>query len=448
MLEVVMKSLSKSLSLLILFATVFSVSGCSAFTTQSSALTASGLIETNQVAVSSELGGRVVDVPVKEGDQVHTGDALIKLDDTSYKTQRSAAVAAQDVADAAQKTAQANLDAALVQYDITLAAARAQDKETRTDQWKNPDKNDFDQPSWYFTREEQIRIAQAEVDVDQAAIDQAKVEMDDVIANLDNNYFLKAEDALATARLAFQTAKDTDERAKKSNDSALKDAAKKMLDDAKDDLTRAQDDYDKLLSTQAAKDVLDARAKVAVRQERYQATLDRLAALQTGEYSLEVTAAQKSVQQAQAMLDQTQAAKAEAAAQLALIDDQIAKLVVTSPIDGVVLTRSIQPGEVIQPGMAAISLGKMNDLKVTVYIPEDRYGQINLGDKASLSVDAFPGVTFEAVVNRIADQAEYTPNNVQTKEQRQTTVYAIQLSVNDPDGKLKPGMPADVTFAQ
>ena len=81
-----------------------------------------------------------------------------------------------------------------------------------------------------------------------------------------------------------------------------------------------------------------------------------------------------------------------------------------------------------------------------MYVPEDRYGQIPLGQKASVSVDSFPGRSSEAQVSNIADQAEFTPRNVQTVEGRSSTVYAIKLSVTDPQGKLKPGMPADVVF--
>ena len=63
-----------------------------------------------------------------------------------------------------------------------------------------------------------------------------------------------------------------------------------------------------------------------------------------------------------------------------------------------------------------------------------------------MSVDSFPGQTFEATVTHIADQAEFTPRNVQTTESRVTTVFAIDLTINSSDGKLKPGMPADVSF--
>ncbi len=125
---------------------------------------------------------------------------------------------------------------------------------------------------------------------------------------------------------------------------------------------------------------------------------------------------------------------------------QIDLLVVKSTGSGVVMTRSVEPGEVVQPGLAAMTIGQLDNLTITVYIPEDKYGQINLGDTATLAADSFPGEIFQATVTRIADRAEYTPRNVQTKEDRQTTVFAIELSVSDPDGKLKPGMPTDVVF--
>jgi RND family efflux transporter MFP subunit len=187
---------------------------------------------------------------------------------------------------------------------------------------------------------------------------------------------------------------------------------------------------------------------VEVAQEQLAGARDYLAALQTGDNSLSVTAAQDAVKQAQAGREQAQAVVTEAEAQLTLLDLQIDKLTVNAPVDGVVLTRSVQPGEVIQAGMTTMTIAKLDILKVTVYISEDRYGEVKLGDSASLSVDSFPGETFSANVTRIADQAEYTPRNVQTKEERQTTVYAVELSVENPDGKLKPGMPVDVTFGE
>ncbi|MBP1702990.1 MAG: hypothetical protein H6Q38_2097 [Chloroflexi bacterium] len=125
---------------------------------------------------------------------------------------------------------------------------------------------------------------------------------------------------------------------------------------------------------------------------------------------------------------------------------QLEKTVVYAARDGVVLTRSVEPGEVVQPGAALMTIGDLNSLVITVYVPEDLYGQISLGQEAQVTVDSFPGETFQATVNHIADQAEFTPRNVQTAEGRKTTVFAVELALDNREGKLKPGMPADVIF--
>jgi HlyD family secretion protein len=95
-----------------------------------------------------------------------------------------------------------------------------------------------------------------------------------------------------------------------------------------------------------------------------------------------------------------------------------------------------------------MSLGDLSQLTITVYVPEDRYGQIRRGQRAIVDVDSFPGVTFDAEVTNISDHAEFTPRNVQTVEGRSATVYAVKLAVIDPEGRLKPGMPADVSFSE
>jgi HlyD family secretion protein len=107
----------------------------------------------------------------------------------------------------------------------------------------------------------------------------------------------------------------------------------------------------------------------------------------------------------------------------------------------------VEAGEFLQPGTTALVLGKLNNLTITVYVPEDRYGQLALGQQATVTVDSFDGLTFTATIIQIADQAEFTPRNVQTAEGRSSTVYAIKLSVENPEGKLKIGMPADVVFS-
>jgi multidrug resistance efflux pump len=177
------------------------------------------------------------------------------------------------------------------------------------------------------------------------------------------------------------------------------------------------------------------------------ARLDAInAAPRQAEAALE--AAQVGIEAAQSRLEAAEATTMQAEAALALIDVQIHKLTVYSPIDGVVLTRNIEAGEVIQAGAAMITVGRLSQLKITVYMPEDRFGEITLGQSARVTVDSFPSQEFTATVVYIADQAEFTPRNVQTVEGRRNTVFAIELSIENADGMLKPGMPADVDFAQ
>lgn len=121
---------------------------------------------------------------------------------------------------------------------------------------------------------------------------------------------------------------------------------------------------------------------------------------------------------------------------------------VTSPTSGVVIERTIEAGEVASPGAPLVVIADLNALTLTVYVPENRYGQVSLGQPYTVTVDSFPGETFTAHVSHIASQAEFTPRNAQTVEGRQTTVFAVTLDLDPSGGRLKPGMPADVTFFQ
>ncbi len=119
---------------------------------------------------------------------------------------------------------------------------------------------------------------------------------------------------------------------------------------------------------------------------------------------------------------------------------------ITSPIDGVVLTNLVQVDEFAPPGSTVMVIASLDDLNLKIYVPENLYGQIALGQTFSISVDSFPGQTFNGTVNYISDQAQFTPRNVQTIDSRKTTVYAVQLALDPSGGMLKPGMPADVHF--
>ena len=95
-----------------------------------------------------------------------------------------------------------------------------------------------------------------------------------------------------------------------------------------------------------------------------------------------------------------------------------------------------------------VEIGNLDQVTLTVFIPENLYGQIRLGQKANITVDSYSGRTFAGSVTYIADQAEFTPRNVQTIESRSSTVYKVEISLTNPDGELKPGMPADAVISR
>lgn len=473
-----MQPYRKILQIVIVFVFIFAAAGCDTLTgTPTQDLQASGIVEAVDVNVAPQVSGTVAEVYVRQGDTVKVGDALFRIQDELLNAQRNQAQAAVDTAQAnldgahkALDSAQAGLnsakaaaDVARIQYEMQRNAAHAANQPTRIDAWDQSTPSDFSLPVWYFQQSEQITAAEAEVNAAQQALNTEQANFQTVIQDASNADLQAAEKRLSDAQAAYLVAKDLSDRSiaqngKKELESFVKDA----FDAAKAELLSAQKEYEQMLSEQSAKDVLEARARLSAAQERYQTSVDHYDSLLTGDQSLAVQAAKASLDQAQAGVNQaqagvaqaqagiTQAEKALAQAQVGVqvIDTQMKLMAVNAAVPGVVMTRIVQPGEVVQPGITALTIGQLDQLTVKVYLPEDQYGQVKLNDQAQIAVDSYPGQVFDGVVTRISDQAEYTPRNVQTKEDRQTTVYAVVLAVKDPAGKLKPGMPADVNFSQ
>lgn len=446
-----------------------------------SGLSASGTVETTTISIAPELSGKVVSVIVDTGQTVKAGDVLFKLDDSLLKAQRAVALAGLETAKASENTVQDAAVTAKAQYEIALNTSLTKDANARSQDWYKTQVSEFTLPQWYFNQQEQINAAQSVVDKTATQLDEARKNLERVQNLSGAADFISAENDLANAQASYLVAKSLHDRAwsgtntddlthrqllllkrdafleskglearwvflKASVDKDLRDSADNIFDDAKSALDKAQSNYADVAGTDAAKDILKARAEVSMAEENYYTALDFVRTLQTGTESTGVTAAQKAVDQSNAAATQAAAAVAQAQANLDLIDAQIAKLTVVAPSDGIILSRNVEPGEVVNPGSVVFTLGRLDELTLTVYIPEDRYGEIALGQTVNVTADSFPGKVFKASVTEISDKAEFTPRNVQTVEGRKTTVFAIKLHVEDPEGKLKPGMPADVVF--
>jgi HlyD family secretion protein len=139
--------------------------------------------------------------------------------------------------------------------------------------------------------------------------------------------------------------------------------------------------------------------------------------------------------------------RGQAQAQLAEQQSHVVDFSVKSPIDGRVLTRTVERGERVEPGTPLFTLVDLDRLYVKIYVPEPSIGKVALGQEARVYVDAYPGRAFPARVSRVSQEAEFTPKNVETREERVKLVFAVEVALaENPGGVLKPGMPADATI--
>lgn len=417
-------------------------------TADSGVLQASGTIEATQITISPELSVKILEVMVVEGQTVKAGDLLVRFDTELLSAQF--------------QQAQAALETAKANYALVAAGPTSEQR--------------------------QLAIAQAE-----AERLQAQQALDDIQENA-SLAAAQALHAIAIADKALDQAGDRYDVISGTADQADIDAAHATMIMAQDKLEKAQEDF-KPYEKKAEDNLTRAafQAKLASAQIAYDNAVTRynnlagsanqyelavadttkiLAAEQLAEAQREyekvkdgpdpdlLALAEARVTKANAALEAARAetsaealavaqAQVEAAqAALKVLQTQLAKLSIYAPQNGVVLARSAEPGENVLPGSPLLTLANIDQLTITVYIPEDRYGQLVLGETANLKVDSYPDEDFVAAIVQIADQAEFTPRNVQTAEGRSTTVFAVKLRVDNPESKLKPGMPADVEFGR
>lgn len=258
-----------------------------------------------------------------------------------------------------------------------------------------------------------------------------------------------AEQALGQAQLAAENARQAEvtgiQTAEAQAQAAEVTLTKLRNGPTKADLAVAQ------TAVANAQRTLDLARAMRENPQQLQAAVDAAEAqLTAAEAQLDQARARFELTQAGARPEQILAAEAQLAQARAAqqqIEVQIAKATITAPQDGVVLVRSVEPGQATLPGAMVLEIARLDRLELTVYLPEERFGTATPGQTVQVRVDAYPGRTFTGTVLRLADQAEFTPTSVQTKEDRSRLVYAAVVGLDNPDLALKPGMFAEVTFS-
>lgn len=133
----------------------------------------------------------------------------------------------------------------------------------------------------------------------------------------------------------------------------------------------------------------------------------------------------------------------QAKAQVDYIQTQISNAYLKAPISGVVLQKNAEVGEIISPGSAILTLGDLSKPWIKIYVSTLQMGKIKLNQDAEIKVDAFPNKIYKGRITNISSEAEFTPKNIQTKDERTRLVYAVKISLDNVNEELKPGMPAD-----
>ena len=167
-------------------------------------------------------------------------------------------------------------------------------------------------------------------------------------------------------------------------------------------------------------------------QSDYEHTVEQLQILETGARSEQIDAQRGVLAQSQALVAQT-----EAVLQNALV---------RAPFDGIVTLRHREPGETVQAGAPVVTIMNPEDRWIRIYVPGHQVGRLAIGMGATITADAYDDRTYEGRVVFVADEAEFTPRNVQTQEERVSLVFAVKVRIPNADQDLKPGMPADATI--
>lgn len=205
-----------------------------------------------------------------------------------------------------------------------------------------------------------------------------------------------------------------------------------QLASAKQNLVQAQTGYD--LATLTLK-------RVKALAEQGSATQQKLDEARTAEEQ-----AQSQVASVRNQIEALGAEKGKLVAGIQLLESRIRDGVLLSPLDGIVLSRSVEPGEVLGAGATAMRIADLSHLKLRVYLSVSDVDLVKLGQPVTVYVDALEGDPLEGKVSWISSEAEFTPKNVQTRQARTQLVYAVKVELANPDGRLAIGMPAEMVM--
>lgn len=353
---------------------------------------ASGIVENNSVTISSELGGTIDTIVAKEGEKVTAGQVIVNINNTSIANQYEQALIGIQVSEKNIKLLEDNIDS----YDSVNVSSIEQAK------------------SAYLAAEgEYERIIEGasseEIQQAQEAVNQAKVNLDFAESNLSKSKVLLENEAISQAGY---------------------DEVELKYNIASAQFNSANSKLDLLKSGPSDATIKSAQNKANQAKAGYELTIAN------GDTQLIQLYNQLEIAKVQLEQSKVQAAQ---------LKSELDKTAVKSPINGVINSLNVNIGEFTQLGKPIAEIYDPNNIEIKVYVSEANIGHVKVGQDVSISVDSDDEL-YRGKVTRINNNAEFTPKNIQTKEERVNTVFEVKIKVSDSQGVIKSGMPVDVNI--
>lgn len=352
----------------------------------------SGNLEMTQVDIAFKLAGKISELVVREGDLVKAGGVIARLDRDTMTLQRQR----EEAGVAAAQSGIAQMGTAIV---------------------------------W------QREVLERETAVRKTEIAAAEAQLNNLLAGSRKQEKSQANAAVEDARARYQQAK---------NDA---DRAERLFKN--EDISRAQYDVAQtnLLSTTAALRSAEQRVSLVEEGPRKQDIDLARAQLERAKAALNLTLANaEELKRKQQEMGTRQAEMKRANASVAVFDSQLNDTIATTPIDGVVLVKSLEAGEVAAAGATVVTIADTEHPWLRGYVPETQIGRIKIGQKVKLKTDSYKDKVYEGKITYISSQAEFTPKQIQTQEERVKQVYRVKITVDNKAQELKLNMPVDAVI--
>lgn len=411
-------------------------------------LTASGFIEARELNLSAEIAGRIEALAVAEGDPVSAGQPVVRLDASLIDAQTEQVEAQIALAGAQlaqlkaglprEQIAAAEAAVALAEVQREAAFQTWQDMMTLRD---NPQQLDAQIDAAYS----QLEVLKLQAD--QAALVREAAELRDGLAA---QFWELAQQGIDFSvplpggrHISGHADFPEGEKQQAAVEWNLSTVSVWQAWVGWENATNAYDSTRSKLNTLLAlkADPRQAELQVAQAEADYRAKAAAVDVAQANLERLQAGPSQSQISILEAQLEQ-------ARSRLVALQAQREKYTVSSPIDGVVVTQVAHEGEIAVPGATLLTVANLDRVTLTVFVPASDYGRLRQNQTVEVSVDSYPGQVFEGKISRISDEAEFTPKNVQTQEERVSLVYAVEITLPSEGGRLKPGMPADAVFVE